>query len=175
MSVEHRVTIGKRWILMADPWSMGKWALVSKNMSKTSAYDMVALLPETQEAISKIVRSAVLPDASRQSTVRKDLDAYLDFLVKHDQKLHRATDSLLSKPLVVAFLKGEEDEGVEYGTEDQLALKKIEVLQEQLRLLLLDVQTRRSVPGLVDGVKEGLEAALAEAMEEPPLRGGDVE
>jgi len=76
-------------------------------MSQTT-YERLESLPKAVDLVVVSVARTINPDGSVYPTVRKDLEAYLQFLSGHLGKLSRATNALLIKPAVAAYLKGEE-------------------------------------------------------------------
>jgi len=114
-------------------------------MSQTT-YERLESLPKAVDLVVVSVARTINPDGSAYPTVRKDLEAYLQFLSGHLGKLSRATTALLIKPAVAAYLKGEEVTVEAVVAEEEVALA--ERLSAARRTLVeLEERLARLAPG----------------------------
>nr|QYF49983.1 MAG: protein B [Hubei sediment noda-like virus 7] len=72
-----------------------------------SKYELVKDLPDLVGQVLMKVVTAIRPEECPDPKVRKDLIGYQECLLGMREKAQKSTQSLLQKPRVVIFLKGE--------------------------------------------------------------------
>jgi len=103
-------------------------------MSTQSSYEVVKGLPVKIRTLTEEVRRVLRIADATDKSVRRDLSAYDVFLTNSAVKVTRATDSLLEKPKVVAYLKGDPCDEEDLETRVSKLRKQLLALEAQLHL-----------------------------------------
>lgn len=124
---------------MDNLWRV-RWTLELERNKMQSTYELVQATPSQVQTLLDKVSEALHPRDSKWPSVVKDLEAFQDFLAVMNSKLLRATNALLSKPRVAAYLKGEE---VEPDAEE-------EAKQAEFKMLLARARECLALAAIVD-------------------------
>jgi len=136
-----------------------------------SSYELLENTPNTLALLMSLVSKEIDPQGTAWPTVRKDLEAYQDFLGVMCSKMRRATANLLMKPKVASYLKGEEvtpeeeAEGAAVAAllNESLAEMATEEGWEDLRTNITPLADRPGAGAINPAVLAHLEASTADA------------